>query len=95
MGAAAKRANCGFERGACCQKQHTRYRSVETEGGEGVGELQAAHVRHVEIADDDRDFLARGNGCEGLLRIAADRTLEAGTTQHSLQECESGEIVIE
>ena len=74
VGAAAKRANRGFERGACCQKQHTRYRSVETEGGEGVGELQAAHVRHVEIADDDRDFFTRGNGCECLLRIAADRS---------------------
>src|SRR5690348_3533923 len=56
---AAKRADRGFEGGARCQKQYARRRTVELEGAECVGELQAAHVRHVEIADDHRDLLTR------------------------------------
>src|SRR6185437_13483323 len=69
--AAAKRAYRGFERRARCQKENTRRRTVEREGGECVGELQAAHVRHVEVADDYRDLLTRGDGRQRLLRIAA------------------------
>ncbi len=95
VGAATKRADSGFERGPGCQEQHSGYRAAESEGAKGVGELETAHVRHVEIADDDRDLFARGDDRERLFRVAADGALEAGAGQHTLEECEGGEIVVE
>jgi hypothetical protein len=77
------------------QEQGARRRSAEGQLTQRLYELEAAHVRHVEVGYDYGNRIVRGDNRECLFRVVAAAAVETSPSQCPLENRERGEIVIE